>query len=162
MEVGRRGVYTYHYTVTNRMTSELRWAAMRAILIFHNCEGQSHNALSTDHNIWRERRAEADSSRSPSAYQPNALPLLNWVTGSPGGHSDFHTAPELWVTSQTFPALFQKGQTNRAVPRGTKIYQQYDFKPRTITTVEFIQILFCATLLYFCHCKRNIYCSLQR
>ena len=31
--------------------------------------------MSTDHNFWRERRAEADSNpnRSPSAYQPNHL-----------------------------------------------------------------------------------------
>ena len=26
-------------------------------------------------NFWRERRAEAESGRGPSAYQPNALPL---------------------------------------------------------------------------------------
>ena len=57
------------------MTSALRWAAMRAILMFHNCEGQSHEIVSTDHNFWRERRAEADSNRGPSAYQPNALQL---------------------------------------------------------------------------------------
>ena len=31
--------------------------------------------MSGDHNFWRERRAEADSNRGPSAYQPNALPL---------------------------------------------------------------------------------------
>ena len=31
--------------------------------------------LSTDHNFWRERRAEVDSNQGPSAYQPNALPL---------------------------------------------------------------------------------------
>ena len=43
--------------------------------MFHNCEGQSHKTVSTDHSFWRERRAEADSNRSPSAYQPNALPL---------------------------------------------------------------------------------------
>ena len=48
MEVGGGGgggerLYTYRYTVTTRMTSALRWAAMRAILMFHNCEGQSHN-----------------------------------------------------------------------------------------------------------------------
>ena len=29
------------YTVATRMTSALRWAAMRANLMFHNCEGQS-------------------------------------------------------------------------------------------------------------------------
>ena len=28
---------TCHYTVTTRMTSALRWTAMRAILMFHNC-----------------------------------------------------------------------------------------------------------------------------
>ena len=33
---GRRGrLYTYRYTVTTRMTPALRWAAMRAILMFH-------------------------------------------------------------------------------------------------------------------------------
>ena len=49
---------------------------MRAILMFHYYhEGQSHETVSTDHNFRRERRAEADSNRGPSAYQPNALPL---------------------------------------------------------------------------------------
>ena len=34
-EVGERGrLYTYRYTVTTRMTPALRWAAMRAILMF--------------------------------------------------------------------------------------------------------------------------------
>ena len=47
---------------------------MRAILIFHNCEGQSHKAMSTDHNFLR-KRVEADLNRGPTAYQPNALPL---------------------------------------------------------------------------------------
>ena len=42
---------------------------------FINCEGQSHKTVATDHNSWRERRAEAESIRGPSAYQPNALPL---------------------------------------------------------------------------------------
>ena len=36
MEVGGRGrLYTYGYTVTTRITSALRWAAIRAILMFH-------------------------------------------------------------------------------------------------------------------------------
>ena len=42
--------------------------------------------VSTDHNFWRERRAEADSNRGPSAYQPNALPLGQ--TGSLEGTAD--------------------------------------------------------------------------
>ena len=33
---GRRGgLYTYRYTVTTRMTTALKWAAMGAILMFH-------------------------------------------------------------------------------------------------------------------------------
>ena len=35
MEVGGRGrLFTYRYTVTTRMTSALRWEAMKAILMF--------------------------------------------------------------------------------------------------------------------------------
>ena len=48
---GEERLYTYRYTVTFRMTSALRWAAMRDILMFHNCEGQSHKTVFTDHNF---------------------------------------------------------------------------------------------------------------
>ena len=48
---------------------------MGAIFMFHNCDGQSHMTVSTDRNFYRKWRAEADSNRGPSAYQPNALPL---------------------------------------------------------------------------------------
>ena len=52
MEVGGGGtLYTYRYTVTTRMTPALRWAAVRAVLMIHNCEGQSHKTVSTDHNF---------------------------------------------------------------------------------------------------------------
>ena len=45
---GRGRLYTYRYTVTTRMIPALRWAAvMRAILMFHYCEGQSHKTVST-------------------------------------------------------------------------------------------------------------------
>ena len=37
------------------MTSALRWAAVRAILMLHNCEGQSHKIVSTDHNFEEKR-----------------------------------------------------------------------------------------------------------
>ena len=86
MEVGGRGrLYTYRYTVTTRMTPASRWAVMRVILRFHNCEGQSRKTVYTDHNFRRERRAKADLNRGPSAYQPNALPLGQ--TGSlPSAH----------------------------------------------------------------------------
>ena len=64
------GVYTCRYSVTTGMTSALRWAAMKDILLFHDSEGQSHKTVSTDHNLSKERTAEADSNRGPSAYQP--------------------------------------------------------------------------------------------
>ena len=53
MEGGGEGDYITITTlpVTPRMTYALRWAAMRAILMFHNCEGQSHKTISTDHNF---------------------------------------------------------------------------------------------------------------
>ena len=35
MEVGEEGDYIYRNTVTTRMTLVLRWAVMRAILMFH-------------------------------------------------------------------------------------------------------------------------------
>ena len=44
---GGERLYTYRYTVTTRMTYALRWAAIRAILMFHSCEGQSHKTVST-------------------------------------------------------------------------------------------------------------------
>ena len=44
-------------------------------------DGQSHKTVSINHNLFRERRAEAVSNRGPSAYQPNALPL-----GQTGSH----------------------------------------------------------------------------
>ena len=34
-----------------------------------------HQSQSSDHNIWRDRRAKAESSWSFSAYQVNAIPL---------------------------------------------------------------------------------------
>ena len=53
MEEGGGGgrLYTYRYTVTTRMTSAVKRAAMRAIVMYRNCEGQSHKTGSTDHNL---------------------------------------------------------------------------------------------------------------
>ena len=105
--------YTYRYTVTIRMIPALRWPSMRAINCegqsFINCEGQSHKTVSTDHNFRRERRAEADSNRGSSAYQPNALPLGQ--TGSP--HDSVHR-----------PQLYEE---RREQNRGTSAYQPNAF-----------------------------------
>ena len=39
-------------------------------------DGQSHKTVSTNHNLFEEKkRAESVSNRGPSAYQPNVLPL---------------------------------------------------------------------------------------
>ena len=69
-EEGER-LYTYRYTVTARMTPALRWAAMRAILMFHNCEGQSHETVSTDYNF--EEKGEPKQIRTE-------VPLLTGLT----------------------------------------------------------------------------------
>ena len=82
------------------MTSALRWAEMRAILMFHNCEGQSHKTVSTDHHLWSERRAEADSNRGPSAYQPNALPLGQTGTWPSGRFYQITVLPASIETKQ--------------------------------------------------------------
>ena len=63
-------LYTYRYTVTIRMTSALRWAAMRAILMFHNCERQSHKTVSTGHNLFEEKG-------EPKWYQTEILLLTS-------------------------------------------------------------------------------------
>ena len=60
------------------MIPALRWAAMRAILMFHWEVMDKVKTWDSVHKplpFWRERRAEAVSNRGPSAYQPNALPL---------------------------------------------------------------------------------------
>ena len=49
----------------------VRWEPFQCFIIVRDKVAR----LSTDHNLWRERRGEADSNRGPSAYQPNALPL---------------------------------------------------------------------------------------
>ena len=57
------------------MTSALRWAAMRAILMFHNCEGQSHKTVSTNHSLFEEK-GEPKRIRTE-------VPLLTSLTDRP-------------------------------------------------------------------------------
>ena len=58
------------------MTSALRWAAMRAVLMFHNCEGQSHELRQCSQTTTFEEKGEPKQIRTEvSAYQPNALAL---------------------------------------------------------------------------------------
>ena len=83
MEVDEDGNYIrIAPSVITRMTHALRWATMRAILMFCKLRWTKSQDSVTDHNFLRERRAEADSHRGHSAYQPNAIPLGQ--TGSRG------------------------------------------------------------------------------
>ena len=79
---GGEGDYIPIAALTARMTPALRWAATRAVLMFRLLwRTKSQDSVHKPQPFWRERRAEAESSRGPSAYQPNALPLGQ--TGSP-------------------------------------------------------------------------------
>ena len=69
--MGEEGDYTYRYTVTIRITSALRWAAMRAILMFSvESDGQSHKTVSTNHNLFEEKG-------EPKRYLTEVLPLIS-------------------------------------------------------------------------------------
>ena len=72
VEVEVRGVlYTYRYTVTTRMTPALRWAAMRAILMFHNCEGQNYTTVSTNDN---QEKGEPKRNRAKALLLTSLTP----------------------------------------------------------------------------------------
>ena len=71
---GRRRLYTYRYTDTTRMISALRWALMRAILMFCNCEGQ----VKSQDSIRRPqllKRKESWSSIKPRSFRLPAYRL---------------------------------------------------------------------------------------
>ena len=72
MEVGGEGdyIYTYRYTVTTRMIPALRWAAMRAILMFQQEVMDSHRTVSTNHNLFEEKG-------EPKRYRTEVLPLTS-------------------------------------------------------------------------------------
>ena len=59
---GRGRLYTYRYAFTTRMIPALRWVAMRAILMFRNCEGQSHKTVCTATTF--EEKGEAKQIRT--------------------------------------------------------------------------------------------------
>ena len=63
MEVGAEREIIYlslHCHRQNNSCINLRWAAMRTILILHNCEGQSHGTVSTGRNLGSEKIAKTD------------------------------------------------------------------------------------------------------
>ena len=62
------------------MTPALRWAAMRAILMFHQLWGtkSQQDCVHKPQPFWWKRTAKAESSRGPS--------VLNWLTSPLAGH----------------------------------------------------------------------------
>ena len=78
MEVGEREIR--YDTVTPRITSELRirWAAMRATLMFQNCEGQSHKEVSTDTTFEEKGQPKQIRTEVPLlTVRPNRLTHSN-------------------------------------------------------------------------------------
>ena len=69
----------------------LRWQRWEPFLCFIIVRDKvTRQCPCTDHNFW-EKRAEADSNRGPSAYQPNALPLGQTGSRVPRKlHTKFH------------------------------------------------------------------------
>ena len=71
---------------------------MRAILMFRLLWGtMSQDSVHKPQTVCRERRAEAESSRGPFEYQPNAIPL-----GQTGSHTNTnntkgHIPPTEWT-----------------------------------------------------------------
>ena len=66
---GRGRLYTYRYTVTTGMIPALRWAAMRAILMFQLEVMNSHKTVSTNH-LFEEKE-------EPKRYRTEVLPLTS-------------------------------------------------------------------------------------
>ena len=55
----------FFFHLADTLTHKYLWAAMRSHFnVSVNCEGQRQKTVSTDHNFWRERRAEAESGRT--------------------------------------------------------------------------------------------------
>ena len=83
---GKGRLYTYRYTVTTRMTSALRWAAMRAILMFHSLWGTKSQRQCPQTTTF-EVKGEPKQIRT-EVPQPTASPL-----GQTGSQSRNNTKP---------------------------------------------------------------------
>ena len=73
---GGGGLYTYHYTVTARMTPALRWAVMRAILMFHQLWG-----IKSQDSVHRPQLFKKKESRSGFKLRSLCLPASSLTTG---------------------------------------------------------------------------------
>ena len=100
MEVGERGrLYTYRYTVNTRMTYALRWAAMRAILMFQK-EAMDKATRQCPKTTTFLKRKESRSGIEPRSFR---LPAER-LTARPNRLTHFleHEGPMylqiVWVT----------------------------------------------------------------
>ena len=107
------------------MTAALRWAAMRAILMFHNCEGQSHKqeGVHRPQRLWLAAKVFV-SSRSypfharclPSRHSQSALPGVSLISYPEPLLEGFYALPlrglQLWRVTSQFKSRnsFQKHQ----------------------------------------------------
>ena len=73
-EEGEYIIYTYHYTVTTRITC-IKMGSIESHFNVSLIVRGKVTRQCRQTTTWRERRAEAVSNRGPSAYQPTALPL---------------------------------------------------------------------------------------
>ena len=65
----RERLYTYRYTVTTRMTPALRWAAVRAVLMFHLIAGDKV----TIDSVHRPQLVKRKESRSGIEPRPSCF-----------------------------------------------------------------------------------------
>ena len=74
MEGGGAGrLYTYRYTVTTRRTPALRWAAMRAILIFQ-LTVRDKDTIQRPHTTAFEEKAVPKRIRTEVLLLPSLMP----------------------------------------------------------------------------------------
>ena len=74
--MGRGRVYTYRYTDTTRITCiKMGSDESHFNVSFSNCERQSQDRVHKP-QLLKRKESRAVSNRSPSAYQPTALPLV--------------------------------------------------------------------------------------
>ena len=82
MEGGGIGrLYTYHYTATTRMTSALRWAAKRVILMFQKEVMDKVTGQCPQNSFYKEK---GEPKRYGTEVLPltSLMPVLNWANVS--------------------------------------------------------------------------------
>ena len=93
------------------MTPALRWAAIRAILMFHNCEGQSHKTVHRPQLLKRkESRSGFEQRSKPAHWGRKCRSNFNGNNDAPLPLSTHNppTPPFLYFDYQPFLNNFQR------------------------------------------------------